>query len=186
MKLGTTLNGISGVVSRALGRSAAAPRPPPPPRPPGGVWAPAGGVGVWPPPEGAGVWANRVTAAESASAQATPLIQCVFISSLDNGAKCNTRSRSRPPYFRSGFQQHMSGGCAGVRVSNAAVSQITGTALTRLHGNGRAHACFSRRRTPVQDFRQAASSLQGTPHRIHCWKQSVQHGLVAERGFAPL
>ena len=80
----------------------------------------------------------------------------------------------------------MSAGRAGVLVSDAAVSQIAATALAGLHGHGRPHACFGRRRAPFQDFRQTVSSLQSTPHRIHRGKQSVQHGLVAERGFAPL
>src|SRR5688572_14199894 len=149
MKSGTTLTGISGTFS-ALGLSVNI----------CGVSWP-GGVGV------NGFWANRVTPADSASAPATPLIQSVFISYLDNGAKCNTTSRSRPPHFRSGFQQQMSAGRAGVLVSDAALSQIAATALAGLHGPGRLHACFGRRRAPFQDFCQTVSSLQGTPHRVH-------------------
>src|SRR6476619_3756091 len=91
MKLGTTSNGISGAVSRALGRSDTAPRPPP--RPPGGVWAPPGGVwappgGAWAAPGGAWVWANMVMAADSASVAATKLVRRVFIGPhLDSGGK---------------------------------------------------------------------------------------------------
>src|SRR4051812_5747884 len=80
MKLGTTLNGISGAFID-FGRSDR-----PPPRPAGGAWGTPEGVGfcvpsegAWAPPEGVGAWANRVTAADSASAPATPLIRCVFI-----------------------------------------------------------------------------------------------------------
>src|SRR4051812_1169825 len=89
MKSFTTSNLISGA-SIDLGRSDA---PRPPPRPAGGVWAPP--AGGWAPPGGVcappeGVWANRVMAADSASATANPYMQRVFIIPLENGAQCNT------------------------------------------------------------------------------------------------
>src|SRR3954465_10096671 len=199
MKLGTTLNGMSGAFI-ALGSSER-----PPPRPPGAVWAgapwppaggwlpPPGGAGIWPPPAGAwappedvGVCPNRVIVADSASATAAPLIQRVFIGSLDNDAKCNTTTRSRTPYFGSGFHQQISARRARVLVPDAAVSQVAAATFPCLHVLRRLHAGFGRRCAPVQNVGQIIFSLQRTSHRFHRGNQSVQHGLVAERGLAAL
>ena len=71
-------------------------------------------------------------------------------------------------------------------MSDAAFSEIARPALARRHGNGRLRAGFGRRRAPIQDFRQAASSLERTSHGIHGGNQRVHHRLVAELGFAAL
>src|SRR4051812_1835911 len=86
MKLGTTLNGMSGAF-RALGRSRiwAGERPPEGAcAPPEGACAPPEGACA--PPEGA--CANMVTAPDSASAAARPteLLERVVIRPLDSGA----------------------------------------------------------------------------------------------------